>query len=322
MHDHMKIVEKKDGEKVIFACNPRYGKGEIITYEPFDGIDVNYVDFHMNEPYTNIPEFDRTNTIEINYCLYGKYECEFKDQTVIYLCDGDFAVWSGKGDVVAADSSYKPYKGIAIRVNVERAASFIGQILKDKQIDLSICIHKTLSGKTSIIAKPGAKIQHIFDELYDLPSRYALDYIRIKVAELLLLVYSGGFTYEESGIKQYPRKYVQSAKDTRAYIEEHFSEHMTITSLAKQNCINASQLMECFKYIYGMTITDFLLHTRMAKASELLLKADIKVADISLLVGYANPSKFAEAFKRVYGATPIKYRNDNAPKIKMVSEYF
>lgn len=322
MHDHMKILKKQDDEKTVFTCNPQYGEGKIVEYIPSEGIEVNFLEFQMNGPYTAIPEFDRTDILEINFCQHGKYECEFKDQTVIYLCDGDFSVWSGKGDAVAADSSYKPYKGISIRVNVEKAASFICQILKDRHIDLSICVHKTLSGKTSIIAKPGAKIQHIFDELYDLPSRYALDYIRIKVAELLLLVYSGGFTYEESGIKQYPRKYVQSAKDTRAYVEEHFSEHMTITSLAKQNCINASQLMECFKYIYGMTITDFLLHTRMAKASELLLKADIKVADISLLVGYANPSKFAEAFKRVYGATPTKYRNDNAPKIKMVSEYF
>ncbi len=124
MHDHMKILKKQDDERTVFICNPQYGEGKIVEYIPSEGIEVNFLEFQMNGPYTAIPEFDRSDILEINYCLHGKYECEFKDQTVIYLCDGDFSVWSGKGDAVAADSSYKPYKGISIRVPVTRSTIF------------------------------------------------------------------------------------------------------------------------------------------------------------------------------------------------------
>ncbi len=312
--DYMVKNKLTDNEKTILTCDPKYGEGEVISYIPSDGIKVSYSDFWVKRPYQYAGEYDRTGMLEINYCLSGKYECEFKDQTVIYLSDGDFSVWSGKGEVVASDSSYKRYQGIAIYIDVVKAETSIRQVLRDKNIDLRSCIHETMSGKTSIIAKPGMKILHIFNELYDLPPKYILDYLRIKVAELLLLVYTGEFKYDESETRQYPRMLVQSAKGAKAYIEDHFPEHITIADLARRNCINSRKLMECFKYIYGMTIYECIQKTRMTKAGELLLATDFKVGDISALVGYENASKFAEMFQRHYALSPVQYRKEHNVK--------
>ena len=107
---------------------------------------------------------------------------------------------------------------------------------------------------------------------------------------------------------------VQSAKQSKAYIEDHFHEHITIADLAQQNCINSRKLMECFKYIYGMTINECIQKTRMTKAGELLLATDFKIGDISGLVGYENASKFAEMFQRHYALSPVQYRKEHKMK--------
>lgn len=312
--DYMISHKETVHEKSILYYDPKYADGRVEAYTPSEGIDVFYSDMLTKAPYSYRGEYDRANTLEINYCLSGKYECEFKDQTIIYLQDGDFSMWSGKGEVVASDSSYKRYQGITIYLDVEKAKKAIQPLLPGTPIDFGFLLHETLSGKTSIVAKPGEKILHIFNELYNLPNKYVLDYIRLKIAELFLLIYTGDFKYEENKDRYYPRTLVQSAKNARKYIDEHFYEHFTIADLARQCTVNSKKLMECFKYIYGMTINDCIQQARMVKAGELLLQTDFKVGEVASLVGYDSASKFTELFKRHYGLLPMKYRQTHGKK--------
>ena len=47
---------------------------------------------------------------------------------------------------------------------------------------------------------------------------------------------------------------------------------------------------------------------RMEYASKILLQTDMSVADIGLMAGYVNPSKFSAAFKQEIGLTPNEYK--------------
>lgn len=264
--DYMISSRKEAGEKTILYYDPQYADGQVEAYSPADGIDVFYSDMLAKAPCSYRGEYDRANTLEINYCLSGKYECEFKDQTVIYLHDGDFAMWNGRGEVVASDASYKYYRGITIYLDIKKAKAAIQPLLPGSAIDVSTFLNETLSGKTGIVAKPGAKILHIFNELYDLPNNHVLDYIRLKIAELFLLIDTGDFKYEENKDQYYPRTLVQSVRNARKYIEEHFYERLTISDLARQCMVSCRKLMECFEYIYGMTINECIQQARMAKA--------------------------------------------------------
>ena len=62
-----------------------------------------------------------------------------------------------------------------------------------------------------------------------------------------------------------------------------------------------------FAEIYGKTISAYVRHMRMELAASLLTKGK-SVADTSMAVGYANPSKFAAVFKKEYGLTPSEFR--------------
>ena len=40
----------------------------------------------------------------------------------------------------------------------------------------------------------------------------------------------------------------------------------------------------------------------------MLAQGDASVSEVALACGYSNPSKFAAAFRRLMGTTPLEYR--------------
>ena len=81
--------------------------------------------------------------------------------------------------------------------------------------------------------------------------------------------------------------------------------------LAEQFGISLTGMKKCFKSIYGVTIGAWLTEYRMNQAAELLRRNQNRsVAEIAGLVGYDSASKFAMAFRKVMGMSPLEYRRD------------
>ncbi len=58
----------------------------------------------------------------------------------------------------------------------------------------------------------------------------------------------------------------------------------------------------------GTTFQQVLDEVRYARARELLADVRISIADISLRLGYAEPSAFTRAFRRWAGTNPLRWR--------------
>lgn len=80
----------------------------------------------------------------------------------------------------------------------------------------------------------------------------------------------------------------------------------TIKELARRTGINEKQLKQGFRSTFGIPIYQFLQNERLAQAKKLLEQGDKKISNVSLSVGYANPSHFAYLFKRRFGISPSK----------------
>ncbi|WP_368490133.1 hypothetical protein [Clostridium sp. BJN0013] len=52
----------------------------------------------MESCFRDIKQYDEI--ISMNYCLKGKYECEFRDDSLIYIGESDLAVNSFKNNVL------------------------------------------------------------------------------------------------------------------------------------------------------------------------------------------------------------------------------
>ena len=72
--------------------------------------------------------------------------------------------------------------------------------------------------------------------------------------------------------------------------------------------VEVSFSFKVFKKETGMNLNRYIRVFRMEKAKELLCSTNMKVAQISERVGFANVSYFCRSFREYYGSSPESYR--------------
>ncbi len=126
--------------------------------------------------------------------------------------------------------------------------------------------------------------------------------------ELLLFLMS-------SLIQQYGQVYEKKStehedeiKQTCAFMEQHFAEHITLDNLVKCSCLSKSTLLRTFTKIKGVTPYRYLQTIRINKAKELLEKGVLPI-DAALQTGFSDQSHFSNFFRMFIGLSPAEYRN-------------
>ena len=64
----------------------------------------------------------------------------------------------------------------------------------------------------------------------------------------------------------------------------------------------------CFKGVYGSSIYSYMKSYRMQAATILLRDTKDSITEIAAKMGYDNPSKFSEGFKKEFGELPSEFR--------------
>ncbi|MBO2944335.1 AraC family transcriptional regulator [Paenibacillus sp. F411] len=94
-----------------------------------------------------------------------------------------------------------------------------------------------------------------------------------------------------------------------AYIENHYSQRVTVQDIADEVGLDRTYLSGLFKTRYGLPLQAFLLEYRMSRAAELLRNHALSVSDVSRSVGYTDPFLFSKMFKKATGLSPTSMRD-------------
>lgn len=94
----------------------------------------------------------------------------------------------------------------------------------------------------------------------------------------------------------------------RQYIQENYSQDITLEVVAGAVGMNASYLSRFFKQHTGSNFLDYLSEVRVEKAIGYLTDATVRIGEICDLVGYRTPQHFYKIFKQYTGYTPSEYR--------------
>ena len=94
----------------------------------------------------------------------------------------------------------------------------------------------------------------------------------------------------------------------RAYLEEHFSERLTLDGLAARACVSKYHLSREFKRHVGMGINEYLIALRLDRACYLLQSSELPAGAVAERCGFANYSNFYRLFKARMGTSPQAYR--------------
>lgn len=92
------------------------------------------------------------------------------------------------------------------------------------------------------------------------------------------------------------------------YIASSLDRSPTIAELAQVCGISAGHLMRSFRQSTGETIHAHVQRTRIERAQALLAEQDHSIKEIAHLLGFATPSSFAVAFRRLRGQSPTAFR--------------
>jgi AraC-like DNA-binding protein len=103
------------------------------------------------------------------------------------------------------------------------------------------------------------------------------------------------------------RRRVHEARD---YLAQHYASPPTIPQLARMVGMNQTKLKAAFKQLLNLTIYEYVLHRRMEVAAQLLVEAELSVAEVAYRVGYEYPANFSCAFKRYYGRLPRDWKHE------------
>lgn len=97
-------------------------------------------------------------------------------------------------------------------------------------------------------------------------------------------------------------------KDIISYIYTHYTERITLQSLADHFYISPYYLSRTFKKETGFTVIEYVTTIRIREAQRLLRETQHKIGEVSELVGFGTIPHFNSVFRRKTNLSPKEYR--------------
>lgn len=299
------VVETEDCK--VMCLYDETGEGTMTVYQVFPGIFLMYNDFHMKSCFSEFQTED--NMFCIDHCREGRIEQEAGEGTYCYMEAGDLRIDQRTNHSGQFSFPLCHYHGISIGMQMDTAARSISEAMKGFSVKLTDLKEKYCCQEVPFVIKGDSATEHIFSELYNVPSKIKKDYFRIKVLELLLYLDALELSGHKEERPYFYKEQIEKVKAIQALLTKDLTRNYTMEQLSEQFEIALTPLKRCFKSVYGSPIFTYMRVYKMNYAAS-LLKSDksLKVSDIAGTVGYDSPSKFTAAFRKTMGKTPLEYR--------------
>jgi len=130
----------------------------------------------------------------------------------------------------------------------------------------------------------------------------------LRIAKVYLLKWHGdGQLPYETLVRNSPHA-DSVVRNCENWLAEHYHERAVIQRVVEQFNVPERTLKRRFKIATGSSLMEYLQNLRVEEAKRLLESRELPVDEISVVVGYEDPSFFRRLFKRRTGLTPSQYR--------------
>ncbi|WP_162463193.1 helix-turn-helix domain-containing protein [Paenibacillus psychroresistens] len=269
-------------EHYISSCN-QYFYSKISCYV---GEKIPVTD--IMKSYHGLLNMEYRNVTQSNRVIFTQDQLK-EDRGVILDSFNEWAEWLERGDV---DQLYRNLELVFQEMNeeqvtVETLITFYHSFL---QVVYYVLHRKGVSVKMLHDADKFPLPNHVTDSLYQLKN-----WIKQVIPIVVQLLF----------FKSPTNPIIQKLK---LHIKENLYQEMTREMLASLVYLNPAYLSRLFRKETGLSLSDYILQERMAKAADMLLCTDKTISEIADSLGYDNFSYFARLFKKIHGMTPQYYR--------------
>jgi AraC-like DNA-binding protein len=151
------------------------------------------------------------------------------------------------------------------------------------------------------------RLARLLDELVhaDVTGRARLVWYEGKCLELIALV-TDEIADEECARAPLSTRDVDALERVRACLVARLVDPPTLAELARVAGVSETKLKIGFRIQFGTSVFAYLRQLRLDEARRLLFRHELGVTEVAHRVGYANPSKFAAAYRRQFGTAPSR----------------
>lgn len=131
-----------------------------------------------------------------------------------------------------------------------------------------------------------------------------------------ILQYQDSLKKDDDGTKGLlTRVEVKLIEEASLLIRTEIEDLGTVELIARKVGLNVNKLQNGFKYMYNLSVNDYVKKTRLELATYLLINTDFTITEIVGKIGLASNSYFSKIFKETYHTNPSRFRKCNQ-KIK------
>lgn len=145
-------------------------------------------------------------------------------------------------------------------------------------------------------------IHNIHSEYYEKKSGWKTmvksDFLKLIV--FLSRVYSFDKTEDRTGIVQ--------IAGAVAYIEQNYTNQISVAKLAELSNYSERQFIRLFKKAFSCIPMEYITNLRMQKARELLRMSGLSITEVALRCGYNDSNYFSRIFRKYNSISPKEYR--------------
>jgi AraC family transcriptional regulator len=92
-----------------------------------------------------------------------------------------------------------------------------------------------------------------------------------------------------------------------SFVEDNLGEAISLSSLADAAGVSSFHFLRSFKQSQGITPGRYVLERRIERAKQMLRDRKSSIGEVAISVGFAHPSHFTRAFRRVTGLAPSAF---------------
>ncbi len=137
-------------------------------------------------------------------------------------------------------------------------------------------------------------------------------YLDAKAVELLMLALHS-LSVQVDGRIKFRKDDIEKMHEAEKIIMANLENPLSLIGLARKVGVNDFKLKKLFPQVYGMTVFNYLMEAKMARARNLVLYTELAFSEIALQTGFKNIPNFNTAFKRKFNCNPTfmrKHKNN------------
>lgn len=262
------------------------------------------IDYRTETKPTSMQNYHYHNCYELYYLCSGERFYFIKDKC--YRVKKGSLVFINKYDIhYTTAMSNQGYERILINFKKE----FLSGFADSADINLFDCFEKDIH----IIEFTGPQ-QQFTESLvrtmlkeFCAPEAGSETYLKSALVQLLIIIsrYSRKMVENNLGYMNSTHKTIS---EVTGYINNNFSENITLQSISDKFFISTYYFSRTFKRVTGLTFIDYLNSVRIKEAQKLLRKTNMSITEISEAVGFKNTTHFGRIFKKISGISPLAYK--------------